>query len=93
MAQGGLYPNPPMSSTSEVSATNTSSGACLRTTVEAPGEAAGTEDPEMIITSCPEWTLWVGWDRGTKRTLGNMRQQLVLNTPKAVAAFAKIFGK
>ena len=47
----------------------------------------------MIITSRSEWTLWVGWDRGTKRTLGNMRQQLVLNTPKAVAAFAKIFGK
>ena len=59
---------------------------CTSTTFESPDESDKI-DPEMVITSCPEWTLWMGWDRGTDRTTGNMRQSLMLKSDDVISAF------
>eukprot|EP00419_Tripos_fusus_P070908 CAMPEP_0172872230 /NCGR_PEP_ID=MMETSP1075-20121228/92522_1 /TAXON_ID=2916 /ORGANISM="Ceratium fusus, Strain PA161109" /LENGTH=161 /DNA_ID=CAMNT_0013722543 /DNA_START=23 /DNA_END=505 /DNA_ORIENTATION=- len=63
---------------------------CQKTELEYPGKKAGETDPEMVVQSCPEWFLYMGWDRNLNRTLGNMRQEVVLKTPSAVDAFKKI---
>ena len=64
---------------------------CITDTIEAPGEAPGVSDPEMYSTSCPEFFLWLGWDRGVSRTMGNMRQELLLKSSAAVKAIADGF--
>ena len=63
---------------------------CQATTLDSPQEAPGTEDPEMVITSCPSWLIWMGWDRGTPRTLGNMRTQVALKSLAAIDAFKEM---
>lgn len=63
---------------------------CSKTQVEHPGKAAGITDPEMVVQSCPEWFFYMGWDRNLNRTLGNMRQELVVKTPKAVDVVKKM---
>ena len=57
---------------------------CVDTTVQAKGADPNTDDPEMIVNSCPEFFLFLGWDRNEKRTLGNMRQEVVCKTEKAL---------
>ena len=64
---------------------------CMNVTFESPDEAPGTEDPEMLITVCPQWATWAGWDRGADRTLGNLRQELMLKTAAAVQAFNQMW--
>ena len=57
---------------------------CLETTVQAKNADPTTDDPEMVVTSCPEFFLYLGWDRNVKRTLGNMRQEVQLKTTRAL---------
>jgi len=64
---------------------------CFTDSIEHPGEAPGTSDPEMIVTSCPDFLLYIGWDRDKERTMGNMRQELLLKTNAAVKAIAEGF--
>ena len=65
---------------------------CLDTTFETPGESSGTSDPEMMITACPEWTVWMGWSRQVPHILGKMRQELILKTDAALKAFVHIMS-
>lgn len=62
---------------------------CRQTSILAPDAAPGTIDFELLVASCPSWFLFTGWDRGVKRTLGNMRQEFTLKTPIAIEAFKK----
>ena len=57
---------------------------CLETTLQAMGADPTTDDPEMVVTSCPEFFLYLGWDRNVKRTLGNMRQEVQLKATRAL---------
>jgi hypothetical protein len=57
---------------------------CMDTTVQAMGADPQTDDPEMVVASCPEFFLYAGWDRNMKRTLGNMRQEVVCKTSRAL---------
>merc|ERR1712096_8749 len=71
MGNAGLMPN----------------GLCQKTVLEAPDKAPDTTDPETYVTSCPDFFYYMGWDRGQKRTLINIRQEMVLKTDKALKAF------
>jgi len=64
---------------------------CVDNTIEAPDEAPGTTDPEMVTVTCSEWFMYIGWDRDVNRTLGHMRQEVLLKSANAVTAFAKGF--
>ena len=64
---------------------------CFTSSIESPGEAPGSSNPEMFTTSCPDYFLYVGWDRDQQPTMGNMRQELLLKTKAAVEAIAKGF--
>ena len=78
MAKDGLFPKE----------------ACTTTQFETPGENPNTTDTEMSFTACPQWSLFVGWDRSNEaHTMGKMRQELVLKTPQAMLIAAKILNK
>eukprot|EP00656_Telonema_subtile_P018304 TRINITY_DN19877_c0_g1_i1.p1 TRINITY_DN19877_c0_g1~~TRINITY_DN19877_c0_g1_i1.p1 ORF type:complete len:160 (-),score=38.28 TRINITY_DN19877_c0_g1_i1:273-752(-) len=66
---------------------------CFDNRIEAPGEEPGTSDPEMITKACPDWFLYLGWDRGVKRVLGTMRQEVLLKSPAALTAFMTMIPK
>ena len=63
---------------------------CVTNTIEAP-EEAGVSDPEMVTITCPEYFMWSGWDSTVKRTMGSMRQMLLLKSDAVVKAIADGF--
>jgi len=60
---------------------------CYNTMFEAPDKEPGSTDPEIILAHCPDFMLYLGWDRNMTRTLGHMRQELALETQPALEAF------
>ena len=66
---------------------------CFETTLQAMGADPRTDDPEMIVTSCPEFFLYMGWDRNVKRTLGNMRQEVQCKTNRSLQVMIEMLKK
>ena len=56
---------------------------CSSNTTEAPGEAKGASDHELVTVACADWFMYIRWDRGQKRTVGNMRQEVLLMSDAA----------